>query len=135
MAAILVHSKRRPSVRGSPRCWRRQDFGRAVVPGILIGLAGYAVPLLAVSCDICQLAPSPLLVALCTAGGATSGLALTAHCLLRGCCSREHIFSAGTIAGLVAAMGCAPAGLGGLAGMTFALALSSVTALILTRAV
>lgn len=114
--------------------WRGQDFGRAVIPGILIGLAGYAVPLVAVACNLCPLTPSPLLFGLCIAGGATSGLALTAHCLLRDCCSREHVLSAGATAGLIAAMGCAPAGLAGLVGMALALALSGATALVLARA-
>jgi hypothetical protein len=115
--------------------WRGQDFGRAVTPGVLMGLAGYAVPWLAVSCNLCPLTPSPLLFGLCGAGGATSGLALSAHCLLRGCCSREHVLSAGTAAGLIAAMGCAPAGFGGLVGMALALALTGAPALVFRRAV
>ena len=122
-AAVLVYLR-----------WRGQDFGHAVPPGILMGLAGYAVPWLAVSCDLCPLAPSPLLMGLCSAAGATSGLALTAHCLLRECCSRQHMLAAGTTAGLIAAIGCAPAGFGGLAGMTLALVLSGAPALVATRA-
>ncbi len=113
--------------------WRGQDFGRAVFPGILIGLTGYAIPMIAVSCNLCPVSPSPLLFGLCSAGGAISGLALTAHCLLRDCCSREHVLAAGSTAGLIAAIGCAPAGLGGLLGLTLALTFSGATALILTR--
>lgn len=113
--------------------WRGQDFGRAVTPGILIGLAGFAVPWLAISCELCPLAPSPLLFALCGASGAISGLALSAHCLRCGCCSHAHVLSAGTVAGLIAAMGCAPAGVGGLIGMALALTLASVPALVAAR--
>lgn len=113
--------------------WRGQDLGHAVIPGVVIGLAGYTVPILAVSCNLCPVAPSPLLFGLCAAAGAISGLALTAHCLMRDCCSREHVLAAGSTAGLIAAIGCAPAGLGGLLGLTLALTLSGATALILTR--
>ena len=105
--------------------WRGQDFGRAILPGILVGYAAFLVPWLAVSSGVCPLGPSPYLLAACAAAGLLGGLGITWRCLANRCCSPRELLAVGGLASLTASLGCAVAGLLGLLGMGLGLALAA----------
>ncbi len=114
--------------------WRGGDFGRAVVPGLVGGSLAFALPLLACQVSLCAVGPSPRLVFVCVGAGVLAGAVLTTRALTRESRSVTFIVSAGTVAALAAAMGCAMAGWAGIAGMLAGLALAGSPALALARA-
>lgn len=98
--------------------WRGQQFGR----GALAGLAGGAIPLVFGLCmQIGQrwwgaFALTPSCVAVCASGGVLAGF-LIAWLARRQPSPLAFVFAAGTTALLMGTVGCACAGLAGVAGL------------------
>jgi hypothetical protein len=98
--------------------WRGQEAGR----GMLAGLATGAVPLLFGVClqgyqYVCHAtAVMPQCVAVCSAGGLVAGL-LIAWTAQRRAATSTFVLSAGAVALLMGALGCACAGVAGVVGL------------------
>lgn len=109
--------------------WRGGSVGRAVVPGIVAGIASLAIPLLA--CPTCAAVgiTGALPLASCVAGGVVSGATVVHYASRESEDRAAFVFAGGAVAALGGSLGCFIVGLGGVAAMAVGLALVTPFAL------
>ena len=97
--------------------WRGEAAARGATAGLMAGALAFAVPILVNGMGLCQQLPSLAFVLVCGGGGLASGGVLAARALRHDGPRALFLISGGLIAGLTGGLGCALAGLGGLAGV------------------
>jgi hypothetical protein len=104
--------------------WSGRSRGRAVLPGLLGGLAAAILPLLARGAWCVGGSCSSTCMLACVIGGAVAGVVVGSYATDGTTSGRERA-TAGGIAMLMGAQGCACVGWGGVVGMGLALALTA----------
>ncbi len=94
--------------------WYGRAVGAGARAGLLAGLASWALPVLSWTLG---LVPSTLMLTLCFAGGLASGVLVGRQLRGREAAWAPFLISAATVTGLIGALGCTLAGLGGVIGM------------------
>ncbi len=103
---------------------------RAVVPGLLAGLAPMLLPLTAcVGCSLSGAGVERVCFPACVAGGLVGGAVLWAMAARVGVGRREFVLVAGTLASIAGALGCVVLGATGVLVMVAALVVSSMPAI------
>lgn len=115
---------------------RGQAPGRALVPGLLAGSAPLLIPLMLRGAGHCCIngACMPVCMAGCIAGGFIAGIALGFATAREPEQRGTFLLSATAVAGLAGMLGCTISGMSGVAGMTFAMILTSVPVSLAARA-
>lgn len=105
--------------------------GRAVIPGLLAGLAPMLLPLTAcVGCSLDGAGLERVCFPACVAGGLVGGAVLWATSARVGEGRREMVLVAGTLASIAGALGCLLLGVTGIVTMIAALVVSSAPAML-----
>lgn len=118
--------------------FRGGSAGRAVMPGLVVGLVPMLVPLVVVRLGVACFGAgcwSNACIAGCIAGGAGAGVALGLRAGQLDVERVQWLAAAATVASLTGALGCAFAGVLGLSGMIAALLLVSTPVAVVARAV
>jgi hypothetical protein len=111
--------------------WRGEAWAKAVYPGLSAGFFAAVVPMIAKLSGLCG--ESELCAMACVLGGVAAGAIVAIRARALEGDRRSFIVAASVLATIGGAMGCALAGLGGLAGMTAGLLLPTAPALLLQR--
>lgn len=114
--------------------WRGQGYGRAVLPGVIGGVAPFAAPLLLRwTGSTCTGGLCLSLVVACLAGGVVAG-AFAGACVRRMAGGSAGVLVASlAVAGLTGALGCVLAGAGGMLGLGVGMLAGAAPAYLMLR--